>query len=61
MPQSEMLLTLLKNTPHSVSGPRDLVTPLLRASEGTACFAGIRSEAADAAVRILALLAGGTA
>jgi len=59
--QSEMLLILLKNTPHSVSESRDLVTPLVRALEGAACFAGVRGEAADAADRIFALLAGNTA
>jgi hypothetical protein len=59
VPQSEMLLMLLKNTPHSVSEPRDLVTPLLRASKGAACFAGVRGEAADAAGEVIALLAGG--
>lgn len=57
VPQSEMLLTLLKNTPHSVSESRDLVAPLLRVSEGAACFAGVRGEAADAAGRIVKMLA----
>ncbi len=57
VPQSEMLLMLLKNTPHSVTGPRDLVTPFLRASGSAACFTGIRSEAASAAGRILELAA----
>jgi len=61
VPQSEMLLTLLKNTPHSVSESRDLVAPLLRTSKGAACFAGVRGEAGDAAGRIMALAAGDSA
>ena len=56
VPQSEMLLMLLKNTPHSISESRNLAPALLRASQAAACFAGTRGEAADAAGRILALL-----
>jgi hypothetical protein len=56
VPQSEMLLMLLKNTPHSISESTRLAPALLRASGAAACFAGTRGEAADAAGRILALL-----
>jgi hypothetical protein len=56
VPQSEMLLMLLKNTPHSISESSNLAPALLRASGAAACFAGTRGEAADAAGRILALL-----
>jgi hypothetical protein len=56
VPQSEMLLMLLKNTPHSISDSTNLTSALLRTSGAAACFAGTRGEAADAASRILALL-----
>jgi hypothetical protein len=55
VPQSEMLLMLLKNTPHSISEPRNLAPALLLATASAACFAGTRGEADDAAGRILGL------
>jgi hypothetical protein len=58
VPQSEMLVTLLKNTPHTLEETKNLVPRLLRASAGAACYAGVRGEAADTVGHILELLAG---
>ena len=57
MPQSEMLLMLLKSTPHQLSETGALLGALLRASGGASCYAGVRGEAADTAGRIVELLA----
>lgn len=57
--QSEMLVTLLKNTPHVLTERPGMLAPLLRASANAVCYAGVRNEAADAANRILDLLADG--
>ncbi len=57
MPQSEMLLMLLKSTPHQLSESSALLGTLLRASGGAACYTGVRGEAADTAERIVRLLA----
>lgn len=58
VPQSEMLLKLLKSTPHTLKATQDLLPRLLRASGRAACYAGVRGEAADTASRLLELLAG---
>ncbi len=54
--QSEALLTLLRNTPHILAESPEMVAFFQRAVTGTACYAGRRSEAAEAAVRILELI-----
>ncbi|MDQ6698729.1 MAG: hypothetical protein M3Z36_00930 [Acidobacteriota bacterium] len=59
MPQSEMLLMLLKSTPHHLSETGALLGALLRASGGAACYAGVRGEAANTANRIAELLRAG--
>ncbi len=56
-PQSEMLLMLLKSTPHKLGDTGALLDSLLRASGAAACYAGVRGEAADTAGRIVELLA----
>jgi serine kinase of HPr protein (carbohydrate metabolism regulator) len=56
--QSEMLVTLLKNTPHILAERCNMLAALLRASANAACYVGVRNEAGDAADRILDLLAG---
>ena len=51
--QSEALLTLLRNTPHALADTPGLVSPFLRAVTGATCYAGHRSEAAEAVNHIL--------
>jgi hypothetical protein len=55
--QSEMLLTLLKNTPWELRESPPLVEPLFAATAGALCYSGVRGEAAEAAARLAALLA----
>lgn len=54
--QSEALLTLLRNTPHILSGSPDMVPIFERAVSGASCYTGCRSEAADAVDHILRLI-----
>jgi hypothetical protein len=56
MPQSEALLTLLRNTPHVLAESPDLVGIFRHAVAGAACYSGRRTEAADAADQILQLI-----
>jgi hypothetical protein len=56
--QSEALLTLLRNTPHSLAESPEMVRVFERAVAGATCYAGRRNEAADAADRILRLVDG---
>ncbi|MBZ5724953.1 MAG: hypothetical protein LAP87_08150 [Acidobacteriia bacterium] len=57
VPQSEMVLTLLKHTPQLMADSGNMVSQLARTCAGAECYAGVRGEAADAADRILSLLA----
>lgn len=52
--QSEMVLLLLKNTPH-VLDSEALLSPIARAAAGATCYEGVRDEAGEAAARILEL------
>jgi hypothetical protein len=54
--QSEALLTLLRNTPHTLAESPDMVRVFERAVRGATCFAGRRNEAADAVDQILRLI-----
>jgi|SRR5579871_529002 len=56
MPQSEALLTLLRNTPHVLAESPDLVEVFQGAVAGASCYSGCRTEAADAAGRMLRLI-----
>lgn len=52
-PQSEGLLTLLRNTPHVLADTRDLLQVFERGVLGAACYTGTRPEAVQAADEIL--------
>jgi hypothetical protein len=54
--QSEALLILLRNTPHTFAESPDMVRVFERAVTGATCFAGRRNEAADAVDQILRLI-----
>ena len=56
MPQSEALLTLLRNTPHVLAESPDLVGVFRHAVAGATCYSGRRTETADAADQILRLI-----
>jgi hypothetical protein len=53
--QAEAVLLLLQNTPHALADAPWILAPIARAVEGTACYVGVRGEAAEAARAILAL------
>lgn len=55
IPQSEALVTLLRNTPHEWERSPDLLGVFGRAVAGATCLAGQRGEAAEAAAAILRL------
>jgi hypothetical protein len=55
-PQSEALLSLLRNTPHVMQDRPALRDTLRRAAASAACFAGVRGEAAQAASGILEIV-----
>lgn len=56
IPQGEALLNLLRNTPHVLAETPGLVGIFQRAVAGAACYAGRRSDAADAVDQILQLI-----
>lgn len=56
VPQSEGLLTLLRNTPHVLADSPDMVAAFQRAVAGATCYAGRRTEARDAAEEIFRLV-----
>ena len=56
VPQGEALLNLLRNTPHVLAETPDLVGIFQRAVAGAACYAGRRSDAADAVDQIFQLI-----
>jgi hypothetical protein len=56
VPQSESLLTLLRNTPHVLAESPDMVRTFQRAVAGATCYSGRRSEAVEAADEILRLV-----
>jgi hypothetical protein len=56
VPQSEGVLTLLRNTPHVLAESRNMVGAFQRAVAGASCYAGCRSEAVHAADQILQLV-----
>jgi len=58
--QSETLLTLLRNTPHALAESPGMVGTFQRAVAGATCYAGRRTEAADAADHILHLISNPT-
>jgi hypothetical protein len=57
--QAEAVLLLLRNTPHELADAPWILAPIARAVEGTACYVGVRGEAAGAAASILALASAG--
>jgi hypothetical protein len=57
VPQSEGLLTLLRNTPHILAESPDLVNVFQRAVAGATCYEGCRTEAAEAVSTIMRLIA----
>jgi hypothetical protein len=56
VPQSEAVLTLLRNTPHVLAESPNMVEAFQRAVAGASCYAGCRSEAVHAADKILQLV-----
>jgi hypothetical protein len=58
IPQSEALLTLLKNTPEEMAGAPDILRRLGRGIGLASCYAGVRGEAGEAAGCAMELLAG---
>jgi hypothetical protein len=56
VPQSETLLTLLRNTPHALVEMPDMVGAFQHAVAGARCYAGRRTDAVDAAGQILELV-----
>lgn len=58
VPQSEVVLTLLRNTPHVLAESSNMVGAFQRAVAGAACYAGCRSEAVQAADQIIQLVRG---
>jgi hypothetical protein len=56
VPQSEGLLTLLRNTPHVLADLPDIVGSFQRAVAGATCYTGRRTEAKDAADEIFRLV-----
>jgi hypothetical protein len=56
VPQSEALLTLLRNTPHALAESPEMMGTFQRAVAGANCYAGCRAEADHAASQILRLL-----
>jgi hypothetical protein len=56
VPQSESLLTLLRNTPHVLAESPDMVRAFQRAVAKATCYTGQRSEAVQAADEILRLV-----
>jgi hypothetical protein len=53
--QAEGVLLLLRNTPQALADAPWILESFARAVEGTACYTGVRGEAADAAAAILEL------
>jgi hypothetical protein len=56
VPKSEMLLTLLKNTPRVLREAPGILDPFSAAVAAAACYSGVRGEAAEAAAGIVDLL-----
>ena len=56
--QGEALMMLLCNTPHTLAESTEMVSFFQRAVANASCFAGLRSEAPDAASRIMELITG---
>jgi hypothetical protein len=54
--QSEMLMTLLRNTPHPIDESPQMVDCFLRAVSGAKCFAGSRPDVKQAADQIQQLI-----
>jgi hypothetical protein len=57
LPQAEMLITLLKSTPHDIRRSGRLFAQLAQVTGKAVCFAGIRGDAPTAIGSILKLLA----
>jgi len=55
--QSEALLRLLRNTPQEMAHFPEIVERLRSGVSSAACYAGVRGEAADAAGRVMELMA----
>ena len=56
VPQSEALMILLKNTPHSMAGSPEMVDSFLHAVAGAQCFGGYRGDVEQGADQILQLI-----
>lgn len=57
IPQSEAVTLLLRNTPHEMEQSPQMLDIFIRAVSGASCFSGKRGDAAEAAERILQLVA----
>jgi len=55
--QSEALVVLLRNTPREMAQSPEMLAPLRAAVSSAACYSGVRGEAAEAADRVIELLA----
>jgi hypothetical protein len=58
--QAEGVLLLLRNTPQALADAPWIRQPITRVVEGTACYVGVRGEAAEAATAILELASSAT-
>jgi hypothetical protein len=57
IPQSEALLLLLRNTPREMADSPEILDCLRPAVSSAMCYTGVRGEAAEAADRVIELLA----
>jgi hypothetical protein len=56
MSQGEALMTLLRNTPHTLKGSPEMIGTFQRAVTQAGCFAGTRGDAGDAVNKIIQLI-----
>ena len=57
IPQGEALLLLLRHSPREMAGSPELPAGLRAAVSSAGCYAGVRGEAAEAAEKVIGLLA----
>lgn len=57
MTRSDVLLRMLENTPHVLAEKPEIIPPLTSACAAAPCYEGFRGDAAEAASRILELVA----
>ena len=56
MSQGEAVMLLLRNTPHEMAQSPEMVDFFLRVAANAVCYAGQRSDAAEAAIRVFDLI-----